>query len=250
MSDRATCAIIIIGDEILSGRTTDANLPYFARRLDELGLVLRETRVIPDSIAVIASAVNEYRAQVDFVLTTGGIGPTHDDVTARAVADAFGLPVERHPEAARRLESYYSRRGTKPNAARMRMADMPRGATLIDNPISQAPGFQIENVLVLAGVPEIARAMFEEIVPRFGRGTPLVSRTIVTTLPEGAFASDLAELQSRHHRVRIGSYPIYERNRHSVHLVLRADDSDLLSAAAKDVDSLLAQLSRSPKDRS
>ena len=242
MSKRTTCAIIIIGDEILSGRTTDANLPYFARRLDELGVSIEEARFIPDSVAVIARIVNDCRARLDYVLTTGGIGPTHDDVTARAVAEAFGLPVERHPEAARRLETYYSRRGMKPNAARMRMADMPHGATLIDNSISHAPGFQVENVLVLAGVPEIARAMFEEIVPRLRPGDPLVTRTIVTSLPEGAFASDLAE--RRHDRVRIGSYPIYERNRHSVHLVLRGDNSDVLSAAAEDLERLLARLSR------
>ena len=242
MTDTVTCAVLVIGDEILCGRTADANLSYLARRLDELGIALREARFIPDSAPMIAATVNDCRAHFDYVLTTGGIGPTHDDVTAQAVAMAFGVPVERHPEAERRLVSYYSGRGQEANAGRLRMADMPRGASLIDNPVSHAPGFLIENVFVLAGVPEIARAMFEALAPRLRRGPPLVTRTIVAWAPESAFANGLAKLQDRHELVSIGSYPFSHRGRYGARLVLRASGTDRLAAAAKEVAHLLDDL--------
>ena len=207
-----TACLLIIGNEVLSGRTQDANLKFIATRLGEIGIPLREVRVIPDVRATIVATVNEVRAQYDHVFTTGGIGPTHDDITSECIAEAFGVPWEPQPEAWRRLESHYARQ-TPPgdfNAARQRMATMPRGVTLIDNVISLAPGFTMGNVHVMAGVPRIMQSMFEALAPSLTGGVPIVSRSVhALGVFEGNIAEGLEAIQKRYPDLDIGSYPFY-----------------------------------------
>src|SRR3954470_15706518 len=189
--------LLVIGNEVLSGRTQDANIKFIATGLGEIGMPLREVRVIPDVADTIVTTVNECRARFDHVFTTGGIGPTHDDITSECVAAAFGVPWEPHPEAWARMERHY-----KPgefNAARQRMATMPRGAKLIDNPISVAPGFTIGNVYVMAGVPRVMQSMFEWLAPRLQGGAPVVSRSVhVSGLAEGIIAAPLGAVQAKY----------------------------------------------------
>lgn len=228
-----TAAVIVIGNEILSGRTQDTNLAYLAKELGELGIRVREARVVPDDEVEVVAAVNAARARYTYVFTTGGIGPTHDDITAACVAKAFGLPLERHPEAERRLLAYYP--PEKVNEARMKMAETPRGATLIDNPVSVAPGFRVENVHVLPGVPSIMRAMFEGLRGSLRGGAPVLSRTVTAYCPEGEVAAPLAAIQARHPDVEIGSYPFMRQDRFGTSLVLRSADRDGLDAAVADL---------------
>ena len=213
-----TACLLIIGNEILSGRTVDANLPHIAERLNDKGIRLAEARVVPDIAGEIVEAVNACRAKYDYVLTTGGIGPTHDDITAACVARAFGLAHVRHPEAARRLEAFY---GDAVNPARMRMADMPEGAALIDNPVSTAPGFRVENVYVMAGVPKIMQAMLENILPELRGGLPMVSRTLTVYKPESEMAPVLAALEADFEGIEVGSYPFFRVNRAGTAAVIR-----------------------------
>ncbi len=241
-----TACLIIIGSEILSGRTRDANLPFLAERLDQLGVRLLEARIIPDVADTIVGAVNECRAVYDYVFTTGGIGPTHDDITAECVARAFGVPLERNPEAVRRLQRRYANTGIELNQARLRMANVPAGATLIDNPVSNAPGFQIGNVLVMAGVPDIMRAMFEGIKHRITGGLPMRSRTVSCVLPEGDLAQDLGALQERYPDIEIGSYPYFRRGRFGVSVVLRATDAEPLAGALEALCDLIRRLGGEP----
>lgn len=233
-----TACLLIIGNEVLSGRTRDANLQYLATRLGEIGIPLREARVIPDDRATIVATINEVRARFDHVFTTGGIGPTHDDITSECVAEAFGVPWEPHPEAWRRLEAHYAAQ-TPPgdfNAARQRMATMPRGARLIDNIVSIAPGFSIGNVHVLAGVPRIMQAMFEALAPSLKGGPPVVSATVhAKGLMEGRIAEGLADIQKRHAEVEIGSYPYYRQGGGGVAVVAKGTDADAVRQAARDV---------------
>jgi molybdenum cofactor synthesis domain-containing protein len=238
-SHRRAC-VIIIGNEILSGRTQDANLPFLGRRLAALGILLAETRVLPDEERVIVEAVNHCRRRYDYVFTTGGIGPTHDDITSAAVARAFNVDLVREAEAVRRLSEYYG--DEELNAARLKMADIPRGAVLIDNPISAAPGFQMENVFVLAGIPEVMQAMFESIVPRLARGRPIVSRTVTTDLREGRIADRLKALQERYPGVSIGSYPFFGSTRRGVNLVMRGTDQETLTRLTHELESLIRDL--------
>lgn len=225
----ATAAVIVIGNEILSGRTVDANLPYLAQQLNALGIRLREGRFVPDEIDMIVEAVNACRARWAYVFTTGGIGPTHDDITAAAIARAFGRRLVRHPEAERRLRAYYP--PERINEARLRMADMPEGAELIDNPVSVAPGFQVENVFVLAGIPRVAQAMFEGIRHRLAGGPPIISRSVLVFAPEGEVAAMLAAVQDRCAAVEIGSYPFFRFDRPGTNVVLRGTDPAQLDAA-------------------
>jgi molybdenum cofactor synthesis domain-containing protein len=228
-----TAAVVIIGNEILSGRTQDANLPWLAARLGGIGIPVREARVVPDEEAEIARAVNDCRARHDHVFTTGGIGPTHDDITAAAVAKALGLPFGRNAEAERRLIAYYP--PERLNEARLKMADMPEGAELIDNPSSAAPGFRALNVFVLPGVPRIMQAMVDGLVPKLKGGPPVLSRTIVAFWPEGEIAAPLAEIQARHPAVEIGSYPFMRFGQFGTSLVFRGADRAKLDAAATDL---------------
>ena len=191
-----TACVLIIGNEILSGRTQDANLAFLAQGLNDIGIRLREARVIPDDPAAIVAAVNEARGKFDYVLTTGGIGPTHDDITAQCIADAFGRKLILHPDARRLLEGHYPPGAL--NEARLRMAMMPEGAALLPNPISRAPGFRVENVYVLAGVPQVMQATFNELKHRLKGGAKMLSRNVSCTLGEGTIAADLAALQERY----------------------------------------------------
>ncbi len=243
-TDTVTACVIVIGNEILSGRTRDANLPYLAKRLAALGIRLAEARVIPDRIEAIAATVNETRARYDYVFTTGGIGPTHDDITADAVAQAFGVALEHHPEALAILETQYAE--GEFNEARRRMTRVPAGGTLIHNPVSKAPGFQIENVFVMAGVPMIMKEMFEGIRDRLVGGAPMLTRTIASGLAEGQLAGRLGDLQARFPAIDIGSYPYYRAGRFGVAIVLRGIEEDALEAAAAAVEALMRELGAEP----
>ena len=232
MSERTvTAALIIIGNEILSGRTQDANLTFLAQALNEVGIQIREVRIVPDAEADIVEAVNALRAKYDHVFTTGGIGPTHDDITSASVGKALGLPFGRHPEAERRLLAYYP--PEKVNPARMKMAETPEGAELIDNPVSVAPGFTIGNVHVLPGVPSILQAMWPGLKPRLKGGATVRSRTITVLCPEGEIAKPLGEIQASHPTVEIGSYPFMRQDRFGTSLVLRSVDQAAIDAAAE-----------------
>jgi molybdenum cofactor synthesis domain-containing protein len=249
-SANPTACVLVIGNEVLSGRTQDANIQYLARRLGEIGIPLREVRVIPDVAETIIATVNEVRARFDHVFTTGGIGPTHDDITSECVAAAFGVPWERHPEAWERMARYYeqSRGGIAEfNPARQRMATMPRGAVLIDNDISIAPGFTLGNVHVMAGVPRIMRAMFESLVPRLAGGPPIVSVAVhAPGLPEGKIAEGLAAIQARFPGLDLGSYPYYRSDGNGVAIVAKGADSSAAAAAVAEVTALMTRLGATP----
>lgn len=241
-----TAAAIIIGNEILSGRTQDVNLAFLAKSLNEIGIRLMEARVVPDIEAEIIAAVNGLRVRFDYVFTTGGIGPTHDDITAECVAKAFGVPLIRHPEAECRLRAHYE--PDKLNEARLRMANTPEGATLIDNPVSIAPGFQIGNVFVLAGVPSIMQAMFDGIKGRLSGGAPVRSISVPAFIAEGTIAKGLGELQARYADIDIGSYPFFRTGRFGTTLVLRGTDEARLAAAAEELRALIRSLGAEPLD--
>ncbi len=233
----SSAALIIIGNEILSGRTQDKNLAHLALTLNEAGVKLMEVRVIPDLEAAIIEAVNAMRPRFDYVFTTGGIGPTHDDITTAAIAKAFGVPVVRHPEAERRLLAHYT--PEQVNAARMKMADMPDGALLIDNPVSAAPGFIIGNVYVMAGVPSIMRAMLDQVIPALKGGLPTRSKTLSANITEGTIAAALTAIQNNYPDVEIGSYPFMKQGRLGTSLVARATDTARLSACASEIRAML-----------
>ncbi|MGO4128466.1 competence/damage-inducible protein A [Inquilinus sp. YAF38] len=235
-----TAAVLVIGDEILSGRTKDANMGFLAERLTELGIRLREARVVPDVPEEIVAAVNALRARYDHVFTTGGIGPTHDDITAECIARAFGVPLLRHPEAVRRLEAHYE--AGQLNEARLRMANVPEGGTLIDNPVSAAPGFRIGNVHVMAGVPRIMQAMFDGIAPTLAGGDKVLSRTVTCDLGEGMIAAGLGAIAAEYPELSVGSYPYFRAGKFGTSLVLRGTDAERLSSATEAVRSLVVSL--------
>ena len=239
-----TACLLVIGNEILSGRTQDANLNFLAKGLNEVGVRLREARVIPDVPETIITTVNEVRTKFDYVFTTGGIGPTHDDITAECVARAFELKLVLDPEAKRRLEIRYRQMGgqVELNEARLRMAHVPEGATLIDNPVSAAPGFQIGNVFVMAGVPAIAQAMFDSVKHRLVGGAKVLARSVNCRLAEGTIAKDLTEIQERYPQIDIGSYPFWSRGGgFGVSLVLRGTDPQELARATEEVAAMITQ---------
>ncbi len=241
MTDKqVTACVLIIGNEILSGRTQDANLSFLGRRLNDIGIRLTEVRVIPDIEAVIVETLNYVRPRFDYVFTTGGIGPTHDDITAASVAKAFGVPLSLHPEAHARLLAHYP--SGHLNEARLRMAHTPQGADLIDNPVSTAPGFQVENVFVMAGIPAIMQAMFDGIVHRLVGGKPLLSRSLSVALPESRVAKDLGVLQDAYPDVEMGSYPFNRKGNYGTRLVLRATEAARLDAAAGELDAIVKAL--------
>jgi molybdenum cofactor synthesis domain-containing protein len=243
-----TACVLIIGNEILSGRTQDVNLSYLAKGLNEVGVRLREARVIPDVADAIVATVNEVRAKYDYVFTTGGIGPTHDDITNECVAKAFGVKLILHAEAKRLLEDRYRERGLELNEARLRMAHVPEGATLVLNSVSGAPGFRMANVFVLAGVPQIMQAMFEGVKASLKGGRPVLSRAISCGLAEGQLAKGLGEIQTRYPDIDIGSYPWYRRGAYGVSLVLRSPDERRLSLASEAVAGLVRGLGGTPSD--
>ena len=242
-----TACVVVIGNEILSGRTKDANLAWLAVQLNEVGVRLREARVIPDVEAVIVRTINEVRAAFDYVFTTGGIGPTHDDITAECVAKAFGVPLIQDPEAVRRLRAHYANPADL-NAARLRMANVPEGATLIDNPVSKAPGFRIGNVLVMAGVPAIMQAMFDGIRAELRGGAKMLSRTVSVGLPEGKMAAGLTDLQARYPDLEIGSYPYFRLGHTGAAIVLRGTDAGRLASATYELKAFMRGLGGEPSE--
>ncbi|MGF1462032.1 MAG: competence/damage-inducible protein A [Maricaulaceae bacterium] len=227
-----TAAVLLIGDELLSGRTRDANLQAIAQFLALSGVQIREARVVSDDHGAIGEALNALRLRHDYVFTTGGIGPTHDDITADAVAQAFGLALYEHPDALAILEARYAAAGTPFTPARRRMARMPQGATLIDNPATGAPGFQIDNVFVLAGVPGIMRAMLEGLSGRIRSGAPVHTVTVrAQGLREGDLAGELGRIAERATDVSLGSYPWFHGvDDYGVALVARSHDPNQIDA--------------------
>jgi molybdenum cofactor synthesis domain-containing protein len=235
-----TAAMLTIGDEILSGRTRDANMPHLALALAERGIALRETRVVPDVAEEIVASLNALRGRYDHVFTSGGIGPTHDDITADAVAAAFGVPIDVREDARAILATNYRNPEVELNPARLRMARIPNGAALIDNPISKAPGFTLGNVHVMAGVPAIFEAMVAGLLPRLTGGRPLLSESVRAEVPEGDLAGPLAVIAAAHPAVGIGSYPFNMGGRFGSNLVLRGEDAKALAAATAAVRAMVA----------
>lgn len=236
-----TAAVLLIGDELLSGRTRDINLQQIASYLAPLGIPVRETRIVPDIEDEIVDAVNALRAKYTYVFTTGGIGPTHDDITADAIAKAFGVGISEHPEVTAMLAERYREMSTEYTPARRRMARVPHGASIVENPVSGAPGFQTGNVFTLAGVPSVARAMLEDIGPRLETGAVVHKVTIRGRgLREGDIAEPLGALAKEMPEVSLGSYPWFVSMTDSgVHLVARATDEALLKVAADGLEEIV-----------
>ena len=236
--ENITAALLVIGDEILSGRTKDKNIGYIAEYLTNIGIDLKEVRVVPDEMEEIVEAVNRLRARYTYLFTTGGIGPTHDDITADAVSQALGIPLYEDPRIiAAMLERL------KPedlNEARRRMARIPVGAEHVVNPISKVPGFKIENVIVMAGVPSIMQAMMDDVAPRLTTGARMMMETVEATgIPEGTYATALAEIAKAHPDTIIGSYPQFHEGRFRNQIVVRSKDGAAMQAALEAVDAML-----------
>lgn len=238
-SSDITAALLIIGDEILSGRTKDKNTGALADSLTAIGIRLREVRIIGDEEEAIVNAVNYLRQTYTYVFTTGGIGPTHDDITADSIAKAFGVSIDVDPRAVAVMEPAYAKRGVEMNAARLRMARIPFGADLIHNSVSIAPGFMLGNVIVMAGVPAIMAAMFADVAPRLKQGAKLHSETIVLRHPEAEVAPIFADHQKKFPTVVMGSYPSFMDGKFKTELVLRATDAKVLQQAVAELHGLL-----------
>ncbi len=245
MAGAPTACVLIIGDEILSGRTQDANLKYFAARFAELGVRLKEARVIPDDPDVIVETLNAARARYSYVITTGGIGPTHDDLTAACIARAFGRKIIRHPEVVARMTAYF---GDRLNEARLKMAEIPDGpdVSLVESETTIAPGFRIENVFVLAGVPSIAHAMFEALAPQLKGGAPMLSGNVGANVREGDIAAGLTAIQEKYPAVAIGSYPSMRNGGFHTSIVARGTDRVEIAKVLEEVASLMRALGASP----
>lgn len=237
-NDIVTAAFLVIGDEILSGRTKDKNIGHVADVLTMTGIDLREVRVVPDDEERIVEAVNALRSRYDYVFTSGGIGPTHDDITADSIAKAFGVSIDYDPRAMAILEAHYA--PGQFTDARKRMARIPAGADLIENPVSKAPGFRIGNVHVMAGVPNIMQAMLDAVVPTLRTGRKILSRSVDAPLPESRIADALRQIQKDHPETVIGSYPRNQDGRYSTQLVIRARDEDPLNRATEAVEAAVA----------
>jgi molybdenum cofactor synthesis domain-containing protein len=223
--------MLVIGDEILSGRTRDANMHHLAGELTEAGITLAEVRIVADDADAIVAAVRALAAAYETVFTSGGIGPTHDDITADCMAAAFHQSIDIRDDARAILQAHYDKAGTELNAARLRMARIPAQATLIENPVSSAPGFTIENVHVMAGVPSVFRAMVASVLPTLTGGAPLISKTLTVHLGEGDIAGPFGELAQAYPSLSMGSYPFQRDGRYGANLVVRGQDADLLDEA-------------------
>ncbi|MBH73190.1 MAG: competence/damage-inducible protein A [Rhodospirillaceae bacterium] len=243
---RVQAALLIIGDEILSGQTHDKNLPHIAEKLNNVGVQLAEVRVVPDIKQEIVDAVNALRGRFDYLFTTGGIGPTHDDITAESVSEAVGRKLIQNQEARRLLEEHFKYNGTEINEARLSMANTPDGAELIRNPISTAPGFKVENVYVMAGVPKIMQAMLDNIIPTLQGGAQKISRSILCNLGEGSIAKGLKDIQDKHPDIDIGSYPHYARANYRLSLVIRGFDEQQLQDVQEAVHRMISDLGGDP----
>jgi molybdenum cofactor synthesis domain-containing protein len=235
-----TAAVLVIGNEILSGRTQDTNTGWIGAKLAERGVRLREARTVPDIEAEIVAALRALSGRYDYVFTTGGIGPTHDDITAESVAKAYDLPLVTDPEAVRRLERHYG--AGKVTPARLRMARVPQGAALIENVVSGAPGFHIGNVFVMAGVPAIMRAMLDGILPTLANGPKILQRIVETDTAESVLAEGLGQVQGAHPTVDIGSYPWFREGKAGVSLVARGADAAQLDQVAQDIVRMIGTL--------
>ncbi|WP_370254897.1 competence/damage-inducible protein A [Nioella sp.] len=232
-----TAAMLVIGDEILSGRTRDSNMHHLAQQLTAHGIDLCEARVVADTHQGIVAAVQALSASYDHVFTSGGIGPTHDDITAEAVAAAFDTPISIRDDARELLQAHYDRSGQELNEARLRMARIPDGAALIDNPVSTAPGFTLRNVHVMAGVPSVFEAMVASVLPTLTGGAPLLSQTIRIDRGEGEIAGPLTRLAEAHPDVSIGSYPFIRNGVYGSNIVVRGTDGP-------QIDAVITELSR------
>jgi len=243
MSAIVTAAILVIGDEILSGRTKDKNIGYIAEYLTNIGIDLKEVRVVPDEEAEIVTALNALRGRYTYVFTTGGIGPTHDDITADCVAKAFGVTIDVDPRARKLMEERFAARGVEMNEARLRMARIPAGAELVENKQSGAPGFWIGNVIVMAGVPSIMQAMLDAAAPKLQTGVKMLSETIKGDVREGDIGTELGEIAKQHPNVSIGSYPFFDdKTGPNTNLVIRSRDAGHLAAARAAVEAMLVRV--------
>ncbi|MDQ0315738.1 competence/damage-inducible protein A [Amorphus orientalis] len=238
-----TAGIVVIGDEILSGRTKDTNTGYICEYLTQIGVEAREVRVVPDVTAMIVEAIDTLRGRYTYVFTTGGIGPTHDDITADAVASAYGVGIDVDPRAVEMLRRRYPDAELTP--ARLRMARIPHGADLIENAVSGAPGFRIDNVFVMAGVPRVMQSMMDTIGPTLKTGSRIWSETVDTGMPEGRIAEPLGRIAQAHPDVQIGSYPHYDGKGFNTQIVLRGRDAEKLQAAKSDVVAAVEELAQS-----
>ncbi len=234
-----TAAMLAIGDELLSGRTKDKNIGFLAENLTIAGIDLKEVRIVADDQDAIVEAVNALRSRYDLVFTSGGIGPTHDDITADAMSAAFGVPCLHDPDAMKLLGENYERRGLEFNESRQRMARMPQGARHIENAVSVAPGFIVENVHVMAGVPSVFQAMLGWLLPQLPAGAAVMSRTVVSPFGEGEIGKPLAEVQKNHPETSIGSYPKFDGKGFYTEIVVRARDEAVLKSAVSDVETML-----------
>lgn len=235
-----TAAMLVIGDEILSGRTRDANMHYLAGELVEAGITLAEVRIVPDDRDVIIAAVQALAAAYETVFTSGGIGPTHDDITADCMATAFGQSIDVREDARAILQAHYDKAGTEMNEARLRMARIPENAALIENPVSSAPGFTIENVHVMAGVPSVFKAMVASVLPTMTGGAPLMSKTLTVHRGEGDIAGPLGALAEAYPDLSMGSYPFQRDGKYGANLVVRGQDADLLDEAMEKLTQVFA----------
>jgi len=240
MTEQPTAAVIVIGDEILSGRTKDANLACLATKLGSIGIEVREARFVPDVEDTIVATVNELRAQHDYVFTTGGIGPTHDDITADSIAKAFGVPIDVRDDARAILEAHYPTGAL--NRSRLRMARIPDGADLILNPVSKAPGFRIKNVYVLPGIPMLVEVMVDGLLDSLQGGDVVLSHSIAAFIAESHIAPGLGEIQADLPQVRIGSYPFLRDGKAGANLVCRSTDETALDDAAARIRALIISL--------
>ena len=237
-----TAALIVIGNEILSGRTQDANIQFLATALGRIGIPLVEVRVVPDVEDNIVDAINTLRTKTNYVFTTGGIGPTHDDITAASVAKAFGVELVRHEPSVEKMERYY---GDKLNKARLKMADIPDGADPIETRVTSAPGFRKENVFVMAGVPTIARAMFDSVEADLAHGPPVLSRYVEAYMGEGDLADTLTAIQSEFPDVDIGSYPFFRKGKIALTVVTKGTDGDRIDQAIDKVTKSIDEMGKS-----
>jgi molybdenum cofactor synthesis domain-containing protein len=238
-----TAAVLVIGDEILSGRTKDKNIGYIAEFLTNAGIDLKEVRVVPDEEPEIVAAVNALRARYTYLFTTGGIGPTHDDITAECVAKAFGVALEYHPRAVEIMRQRIAQTGGEMNEARMRMTRVPVGGTLVLNKISAAPGFRIGNVIVMAGIPSVMQAMLDDVAPQLNTGAKMLSETIRADCREGDIGTELGAIAKKHAGVVIGSYPFVDENKlANTHVVVRSRDPQMLAAAKEAIEAMLVRV--------
>jgi molybdenum cofactor synthesis domain-containing protein len=237
-----TAALLVIGDEILSGRTKDKNIGFIAEYLTAIGIDLKEVRVVPDDEAEIVAALNALRVRYTYVFTTGGIGPTHDDITADAVAKAFGVALDYHPRAVEIMRARLAQIGGEMNEARMRMTRVPAGGELVLNKISAAPGFRVDNVIVMAGIPAVMQAMLEDVTPQLKTGAKMLSETVRADCREGDIGTELGQIAKAHPDVMIGSYPFMDDKGPNTHVVIRARDRHKVAAVKAQIEAMLTHV--------